>query len=86
MSRLVDLTRWCRGNSTFRANANKSNVINQQYRIPQIRIEKALLDYASGRFQCKRDVARKHQISTRTLTRYADLYRVDFVKYIATHS
>ncbi|MFA0013779.1 hypothetical protein AB4391_10555 [Vibrio lentus] len=64
----------------MRKNINQSNVVNQQYRTPKEKIRRALEDYASGQFKFKKDVAKKHNLSTPTLVRHANLRGVTFIK------
>ncbi|MFA0154501.1 hypothetical protein [Vibrio sp. 10N.261.46.A3] len=76
------LTRWSQDNRTDRGqnNPNKKNVINQQYSVPQETIALALSDYVSGNFKYKKEIAKKHSISTQTLVRHANDRELVFVK------
>ena len=80
-TRLKELTRWRKhSTSKERTNYNTSNIINHQPEISKERLHQALLDYVSGNFQSKEDVAIKHKISTQTLTKYARLQNISFIK------
>ncbi|WP_299142483.1 hypothetical protein [uncultured Vibrio sp.] len=78
---LKDLARWDQSKRIGRrVKHNKENVINQQYYVPLSRIEQALVDYASGQFQFKKEVAKKHKMSAQTLVRHANFRGVTFIK------
>ncbi|PTP05050.1 hypothetical protein CWO17_11555 [Vibrio sp. 10N.286.45.A3] len=82
-TRLKELTRWSKhARSRERTNYNTSNVINHQPKISKERLNQALLDYTSGNFQSKEEVAIKHKISTQTLIKYARLRDVVNVSFI----
>ena len=77
---LEALTHWGEKNRTIRKNINKYNVVNNQYRTSEERINQALLDYSSGLFEFKKSVALKNNISPPTLIRHANLRGVEFIK------
>lgn len=78
---LQDLARWNQDKRIGRrTNHNKENVVNRQYHVPQSRLEQALMDYASGQFRFKKEVAKKYKISAQTLVRHANLRGIRFIK------
>ncbi|WP_061039964.1 hypothetical protein [Vibrio coralliirubri] len=80
-SSLQDLTRWNYNKRIgHRKQHNKENVVNKQYQVPINIIDQALLDYRSGKFQFKKDVAKKHQISVQTLVHHANIRCITFNK------
>lgn len=80
-SLLQELTRWNYNKRIGqRKKHNRENVVNKQYQVPINIIDQALLDYISGDFQFKKDVANKHQISVQTLVHHANIRGVSFNK------
>ena len=78
---LDELTRWRkRTHSRERLNYNTSNIVNLKPNIPQERINQALSDYSSGNFPSKKEVAKKHKISTQTLINHAKTHGVKFLQ------
>ncbi|MEZ9024942.1 MULTISPECIES: hypothetical protein [unclassified Vibrio] len=78
---LQDLARWNQEKRIGRRTThNKENVVNQQYHVPQSRLEQALVDYASGQFRFKKEVAKKYKMSAQTLVRHANLRGISFIK------
>lgn len=77
---LKELTRWSKHTRSRESiTYNTNNVINHQTTISKERLNQALLDYTSGNFQSKEEVAIKHKISTQTLIKYARLRDVSFI-------
>ena len=78
---LQDLARWNQERRIGRRTThNKENVVNRQYHVPQSRLEQALVDYASGQFRFKKEVAKKYKMSAQTLVRNANLRGISFIK------
>ncbi|MEZ9292487.1 hypothetical protein AB4251_26710 [Vibrio lentus] len=78
---LQDLTHWNQDKRIGRRTThNKENVVNQQYHVPQNRLEQALVDYVSGQFRFKKEVAKKYKMSAQTLVRHANLRGINFIK------
>ena len=78
---LQDLARWNQDKRIGRRTKhNKENVVNQQYHVPQNRLEQALVDYVSGQFRFKKEVAKKYKMSAQTLVRHANLRGISFIK------
>lgn len=78
---LQDLARWNQEKRIGRRTThNKENVVNRQYHVPQSRLEQALVDYASGQFRFKKEVAKKYKMSAQTLVRHANLRGISFIK------
>lgn len=78
---LQDLARWNQEKRMGRRTThNKENVVNRQNHVPQSRLEQALVDYASGQFRFKKEVAKKYKISAQTLVHHANLRGISFIK------
>ncbi|CAK3980917.1 DNA-binding protein [Vibrio crassostreae] len=78
---LQDLARWNQEKRMGRRTThNKENVVNRQYHVPQSRLEQALVDYASGQFRFKKEVAKKYKMSAQTLVHHANLRGICFIK------
>jgi hypothetical protein len=75
---LKSLTRWNKYN--IKENKNTNNILNSKTRTPDNKINHALLDYSSGEFTFKKDIAYKHNISLPSLVRHAKLNNINFVK------
>ncbi|MCF7506050.1 MULTISPECIES: hypothetical protein [Vibrio] len=78
---LQDLARWNQDKRIGRRTKhNEENIVNQQYRVPLSRLEQALVDYASGQFRFKKEVAKKYKMSAQTLVHHANLRGISFIK------
>ncbi|MBB1465937.1 hypothetical protein H5300_22005 [Vibrio sp. SG41-7] len=76
---LQSLTRW-KKNKSGNSNSNSNSNLKKQHKALAHKIEQALSDYSSGQFKFKKDVAKKHNISTPTLLRHAKINECEFVK------